>query len=805
VKTFVYNAGGDLTSVSGFTSTYGYGYDPLGRQISSTSPDGQVTTYTYDALDRITSVTLPKPVANSPLNFVTTYAYNNYDSASGLVFTNVTDANGRVTKSGYDALGHLVQTVDAAGNVTTFTYQNNLLKKITDANGNATTYSYDVNRNLSGTSFPDGSSESYVIGVDGLLHSKTDRKGQPFTYSYDNLGRLGSVGFYTSTGAWIGQIYTYAGASYQGTNMGQNLAAINDSSTAGTTSYQFTYDSSFRRTVQSISLGETTTFSYSDPFGWAGSQISGYTIAPGTGQSGTTQSVTFGYNPDGMMTSETWSWIPNGPFIFAYTPNGQYSGITLPNGQQRRFTYDNQGRLTNINNTSPGGDTIASFDYAYDYDWQAATYSILGQRTSVNVTAPGASNIVNGLTKYSYDSRYQLVRTDYPNSTYEAWTYDAIGNRLSRRTYWGSLFPYAYYQNASGGNTQRLRNDSISTYDFTYDAAGNVTGANGVPNYYTWDYANRLTSFSGKTYAYDLFGRTSTTANGSTTRYVGLSGNTVGERNTTTGVATDYVFGPGIDEPLAKRTANGSITYFGVDGLGSVVVSTDPTGAVQSSTGYSPWGETATMPPELFGYTGRETGGPSWYYRARYYDAVRGRFLSEDPVKHKSGDLNFYRYVSNLPTKYIDPMGLAVSEPRSVPCTNCSPVIQQGARDALRHICDSTRTNGRCASVLRRYGRYDCLRDRCGRAGGGEGSIPVVCVEGGCGGCGGPCNALSDPRQAIFLQPLAGSALCGSLSNTVAHELAHMCGVGPDVGSDPGRQENQREANAIADACGGLQ
>ncbi|HEX3086802.1 MAG TPA: RHS repeat-associated core domain-containing protein, partial [Pyrinomonadaceae bacterium] len=99
---------------------------------------------------------------------------------------------------------------------------------------------------------------------------------------------------------------------------------------------------------------------------------------------------------------------------------------------------------------------------------------------------------------------------------------------------------------------------------------------------------------------------------------------------------------PGIDEPLAKRTANGSISYFGFDGLGSVVVSTDTAGTVLSSSGYSPWGEASVLPsPELFGYTGREGGGPSWYYRARYYDAAHGRFLSEDSLRFTSG-VNWY-------------------------------------------------------------------------------------------------------------------------------------------------------------------
>ena len=44
-------------------------------------------------------------------------------------------------------------------------------------------------------------------------------------------------------------------------------------------------------------------------------------------------------------------------------------------------------------------------------------------------------------------------------------------------------------------------------------------------------------------------------------------------------------------------------------------------------------------------------------YRARYYDPQIGRFISEDPIRWFGG-FNFYRYVLNSPTKFIDPSGL---------------------------------------------------------------------------------------------------------------------------------------------------
>jgi hypothetical protein len=46
----------------------------------------------------------------------------------------------------------------------------------------------------------------------------------------------------------------------------------------------------------------------------------------------------------------------------------------------------------------------------------------------------------------------------------------------------------------------------------------------------------------------------------------------------------------------------------------------------------------------------------SSYYRARYYDPQGGRFMSEDPIDWLGGDVNFYRYASNEPSRFIDPL-----------------------------------------------------------------------------------------------------------------------------------------------------
>jgi len=49
----------------------------------------------------------------------------------------------------------------------------------------------------------------------------------------------------------------------------------------------------------------------------------------------------------------------------------------------------------------------------------------------------------------------------------------------------------------------------------------------------------------------------------------------------------------------------------------------------------------------------------SWesYYRARYYDAQVGRFISEDPTDFNGSGTNFYAYVRNNPVDLADPLG----------------------------------------------------------------------------------------------------------------------------------------------------
>jgi RHS repeat-associated protein len=122
-----------------------------------------------------------------------------------------------------------------------------------------------------------------------------------------------------------------------------------------------------------------------------------------------------------------------------------------------------------------------------------------------------------------------------------------------------------------------------------------------------------------------------------------------------------YAQGQNSDEPLAE-SRSGTVDYYEQDGLGSVTSLTATNGTVAQTYTYDSFGNTVNSTGSVrnyFQYTGREfdTETGLYYYRARYYDQVSGRFLSEDPLRIR-GRVNFYRYVRNNAPNRIDPSGL---------------------------------------------------------------------------------------------------------------------------------------------------
>ncbi len=84
----------------------------------------------------------------------------------------------------------------------------------------------------------------------------------------------------------------------------------------------------------------------------------------------------------------------------------------------------------------------------------------------------------------------------------------------------------------------------------------------------------------------------------------------------------------------------------------------------QTKYTYEPFGRTeatGTPNPNPFRFTGREDDSTGlYYYRARYYDPTKSRFVHEDPIGLAGGSLNLYAYSLNAPLTHIDPLGTDV-------------------------------------------------------------------------------------------------------------------------------------------------
>jgi RHS repeat-associated protein len=414
------------------------------------------------------------------------------------------------------------------------------------------------------------------------------------------------------------------------------------------------------------------------------------------------ESASYSYYPDGTVSTIEWSPVA-GNFSFVYNLRGQTTQIEFPNGQRRDYSYDAQGRLLQVANIDPSGGNLATFDYGYDVDYATGLPQELGQRTSMTANFP-AQGLANASTKYYYDADYQLVRADYSqgppfNGETDEWNYDLIGNRVSTAAS-GVSSTYSYQKIAGNSNNwQRLLSDGANTY--SYDANGNTVTRTGSAGSFSFTSSvdNRLTAISGgeaASYKYDFRGRrTSETLVGGSTTFLYRDSDLIGESGA--GVAS-YLVGPTIDEPLAMLK-DGQLLHLVVDGLGSILGTSDSAGVMVHSNIFDAWGRVGAENGsriQPFTFTGRELGGAgTLYFRARYYDPSIGRFTQEDPLgvdSHATSEAAsqwLYVYSGNDPASFIDPSGLrrrgpAPARPQRIPC------------DSLWHLVNS---NNPCSGL----------------------------------------------------------------------------------------------------------
>jgi len=278
---------------------------------------------------------------------------------------------------------------------------------------------------------------------------------------------------------------------------------------------------------------------------------------------------------------------------------------------------------------------------------------------------------------YDYDDAGNQTSRSIPNAPDKGWTLTwDLENRLTRME-----------------KFRKVNNIIVESriIDFKYDPFDRriekklTTFINDVTKTATWNY-----QYDGDNIAVEYFTDNSGTPPTTTTTY--------------------YTHGPGVDEHLAMERG-GVDYYYHADGLGSVTAITDSSSspAIVQSYSYDSFGvprQTQPNFPNSFMYTGREWDKETglYYYRARYYDPMEGRFISEDPIplQNRSQDqLNSYTYVQNNPVNLIDPDGLcAIAFARAT--LWLLPRIGIGVVCPLPPICKSTVDEKKCEENLTR-------------------------------------------------------------------------------------------------------
>ena len=602
-----------------------YGYDTHGNRTSVTDALNHQTTLAYDTGDRLKTITYPDTT-------MTTFIYDSRGRR-----TSVTDQNGKTTTYAYDDADRLTSVTDAGNNVTTYGYDTeNNLTSIKDANNNTTSFTPDAFGRITKTTFPSGYVETYNYDAVGNLTSKTDRKNQVIGYTYDQLNRLTQKSYPDTTTV----NYTY--------DLDSRLTQVTDP----TGTYQFTFDNMGRLTSASTSYAFLTARNFTTGYSYdAASNRTGFTDP----ESGSTAYAYDTLNRLQTLTPPT-AFSGTGSFGFGYDALSRRTQMTRPNNVATNYAYDNLSRLQSVLHQLSGS-TIDGATYTVDN---------AGNRTAKTDQRAGVTS------NYGYDAIYELTGVTQGTNTTESYTYDPVGNRLS------SLGVSPYGVNGSNELT------STPSASYTYDNNGNtltsVTGSNTTT--YAWDFENRLTSVtlpgSGGTvsFKYDPFGRRIYKSSSSGTSIYAYDGdNLIEETNSSGAVVARYSQGLNIDEPLAMLRSS-TTSFYQADGLGSITSLSNAAGALAQTYSFDAFGKQTSSSGSLvnpFQYTGRELDSEAnlYFLRNRYYDPATGRFLNEDPNRFLGG-INLYRYVSNNPGNFVDPLGLA-------PSFSCACRIAAGA------------------------------------------------------------------------------------------------------------------------------
>ncbi|WP_017973817.1 DUF6531 domain-containing protein [Actinopolyspora halophila] len=576
VTRYEYDAAGNrVAEISPLGNRTTFGYDSTGNMIWSVGPRGNVegadpsefrTTYEYDALDRLRSVTDPRgnkrtiSYDGSGNRTSTTDAAGNtthyeYDDASRPVST--TDPLDRTSTYTYTPGGLLKSKTNPAGERTSYTYNAaGLRKSVTTPRGNVsgadsvrftTTFEYDFNGNRTAIHRPavGGGTNTTRTTYDALDRpvSVTDPLGNTREIEYDEAGNVT---------ARIDELDNVTRYDYDEKN---RLLSVTDPRGAVT---EYEYDVAGNRTATISPLGTKRTWTY-DADGRKTSSVSERGHADGADPSRFT--TRYSYDAAGNLVSTT---DPRGNSTErSYDATNLLTSRTDANGNTVRFGYDESNRLVSVL-----GSDADKPEQATRHEYNAA-----GERTA-RVDPNG------NRTTFAYDAAGRLIERTDPLGRSRTFDYDANGNRTKIVTARGNA------AGQPGGAATEAAGTITNRYDLHGRLVRSQLGENGPVHTRSYDAAGRRIGTSdprgSSTYTYDAADRlTSAVRNGEAFEYGYDSSDNVTRRSLPDGSTVEATF----DENgrMVSQTTDGGTTNYGYDTSGNLtsIQYPDTTGHVE--------------------------------------------------------------------------------------------------------------------------------------------------------------------------------------------------------------------------------